>query len=153
MFLEIESITDNKFIFDFESHIIRSDVPGALFLFAQQHAYPNVLRLGCLQRLANGRKRVTAIENIIQDQNISTRDIREGDLLENDLAAGLRISVITRHAQTLQLQAKWNSTKQVSDKHQTPVQDCDHRQFAIAKIAGNLRGDFIQAPVNRRLIK
>ena len=61
------------------------------------------------------------VQNIIQYQNISAPDMRERDLsatrrtrrgeLENDLAAGLRFSVITRHAQAIQLQGKRNSAK------------------------------------------
>src|SRR4030095_9719549 len=123
---EIESVTDYKFVFDFEPNIIRLDFPGALFLFAQQHAYPNALRPCRFQRFANRCERVTAIQNIIQDQNIAAHDIGKGDLLENDLSAGLRFAVITGHAQTLQLQGKRNSWKQVSHEHQAPVQHCDH---------------------------
>src|SRR5438874_9746707 len=84
--------------------------------------------LAVSKSLANSCKRKTTVQNIIQDQNISALEIRERDLsatgrtrrgeLENDLAAGLRFSVITRHAQAIQLQGKRNSAKQVGHEHQ-----------------------------------
>src|SRR5262249_54046542 len=133
---EIEPVTDHKFVLYLETNIICFDLPGALFLFAQQHTGANTLWLCRSQCFANRRERVTAIENIIQDQNILIRDLGERDLsatgrtrfgdFESDLAAGLRLSVIAGHAEAIQLQGKRNSAKQVSDKHQTPVQHCDH---------------------------
>src|SRR5438552_2834269 len=74
-FPEIEPVADYKFVFDFEPNIICIQLSGALFPFAQQHACPNAVRSGCFQSLANGCKRETAVQNIIQNQNISVDDI------------------------------------------------------------------------------
>src|SRR5436190_1033711 len=74
-FPEVEPVADYKFVFDFEPNIICIHLAGPLFLFAQQHACPNAMRSGCFQSLANGCKRETAVQNIIQNQNISADDI------------------------------------------------------------------------------
>src|SRR6476620_6017850 len=77
---EVEAVTDDKFIVDWEADIIRINVSRALFPFAQQHTDPNAAWLGGFQFFANSRERVTGIQNIIQNQNVSAAYIGVGEL-------------------------------------------------------------------------
>ena len=68
---QIEAVTDDKLIVDFEADVIRINVPRAPFPFAQQHTDPNAAWFGHIQFSANGCQRLAGIQNIIQNQNVS----------------------------------------------------------------------------------
>src|SRR5437588_4633869 len=110
-FPKIEPVTHDKFVFDFESNIICVDTSSALFLLAQQHTHPHAARLGRFQLLTNCCQCVTAIQNIVHDQNISVGHIRKRKLFENYFAARLRFSMVTRGAEKLQFERQWNLPK------------------------------------------
>src|SRR5262249_38388776 len=100
-----------------------------------------------------GGERVTTIQNVVEDQNVPTLHVGRSDLFENDFSTGLGFAVITGHAEAIELERQRNSTKQISHKHQTAVQNCDDGQLTVAIIARNFGRDLVQPAQNGGLIK
>src|SRR2546423_12031273 len=149
----VESVADHELILDFEAEIVGIDGPRPLFLFTQEHANANAARLRRFQFLPDGGQSVTAIEDVIQDQNMSILHVWQGDLLKDDFATRLRLAVITGHAQTIEPQWQWNTPHQIGHENETPVQDGDDGEFFSAVIFRDLGRDFVQPPEDCRFIK
>ena len=92
---EIKAVTDDEFIFDIESDIIGIDMAGALFLFVEQNTNADAARIGAFQFLPNGGECVAAVEDVVENENMSIFHVRQRDLLENHFASGLSFPVIT----------------------------------------------------------
>ena len=79
--------------------------------------------------------------------------VRRRDLFKNDFATGLRFTVITGDAKAIELERQRNSPEQIGHEHQTAVQHRNNRQLFVLISFGDLRGDLIESPMNRQLIK
>lgn len=152
-FVVVESVTDYEFVFNFKPEIVGIDFALALFLFTQEHTDFDAARSCGFKFLADGRQRVSAVEDVVENKDMSILHVRQRDLFKDHLAAGLRFSVITGDAEAIQLQRKRNPPEQIGHEHQAAVQDRDHSQFFSGVIFRNLGGDFVQPPKNRRLIE
>src|SRR2546423_2527460 len=109
----VEPVTDDEFVLDFKAEIIGVHRAVARFLFTEEHTDFHAERSGGFELLANGRERVTAIEDVVENQNMSIFYVRRRDLFENDFAAGLRFSVVTGETQAIELQRERNSQLQI----------------------------------------
>src|SRR6516162_10008386 len=79
---EIESVTDHEFVFDLEPHVIGVHMSRPALLLAQEYADFNAAWIGRLQFVSNGGERVTAVENVVEDENMAPDHIRQRDLFE-----------------------------------------------------------------------
>ena len=62
-----------------------------------------------LKFLANRGQGMPAVENVIENENMSIFHVRRRDLLKNHLSTGLSFPVITRDAQAIQAQRQLDS--------------------------------------------
>ena len=129
------------------------DRAGALLLLTQKHADLDRARSGGFEPFLNRGQRIPAVEDVIQDQNMSILHVRQRDLFEDYFPTGLRFSVIARDAQAIEAQRQLNPPHQISHENKAAIQNGDDRQFFIAIIFRDLRRDFVQALQNRRLVK
>ncbi len=98
----VEAVTNHELVFDLKPEIVRIDVTRAAFPFTQKHTDPDTARSRGLQPFANRSQGMPAIEDVVENQDMSIFHVRRRDLIEYDFAAGLRFAVITRHAQTIE---------------------------------------------------
>src|SRR5262245_17823583 len=84
--------------------------------------------------------RVAAIENVIEEQDMSSVDIREGGVIEFDPSCRYRASVVAHHTKTIEAQREWNSSEKIRHKYEAAVQHGKHTQLFTSIVLGNFSG-------------
>src|SRR5262249_19734467 len=81
-FVVVEPVADHEFVFDLKAKIISVDLSRAPLLLAQEHADANAARSRRFEFLPNGGERVSAVENVVQNENVSIFHVRRRNLFE-----------------------------------------------------------------------
>jgi hypothetical protein len=95
----------------------------------------------------------TAVEDIVEDQNVAGVDVGQRMLIEGDRTAALGAAVIACDAEGIELERQRNPSEEVGHEHQRAVQYGDDGELLAAIVLGDLRGELIETGENGLLVK
>src|SRR4029078_8961018 len=95
----------------------------------------------------------SAVENVVEQQDVPASHVRLRNLPEDYFAAGLQSAMVTGDAQTIEAQRQGNAPQQIGHEHEAAIENRDHRQLAVAIVCRNLGCNLIQSLHDRRLVE
>src|SRR5262249_8926421 len=105
------------------------------------------------QLVADRRERDTAVENVVENEDVSASYVGQGDLLEDHFTSGGGLAIIAGHAQAIQLQGQRDAAKQIGHENKAAVEDGDDGQFAAFVFGYDIPSKLIEPAQDSRLIE
>ena len=149
----IEAITDDEFVTDGEPDVIGFHRAQSRLQFAQENADFHAQGPLGFQLVADRRERDAAVENVVENEDMSSSHVGQGDLLEDHFTSGGGLAIIAGHAQAIQLQGQRDAPKQIGHENKAAIEDGDDGQFAAFVFGCDIPGKLIEPAKNGRLIE
>ena len=88
---------------------------------------------------------VPGVQDVVQNEDVPAREIRQGVLEKGDAAAAFRAAVVAGHAQAFKPQGKRDAPQQIGGKDQAAIEDRQNRKRLVGVKRGDLSRKRIQA--------
>ena len=145
-FGEIQSVTDNEFVRDFEADEIRLELDLATGLFIEEDAAPQAGGPQLFGDFENPRESFSSVEDVIDDQNVTIGDIERKIGEDLRRADGFRFCAVAGNADTIETHGIVDFTHEIGGEHDRAVDQGDDGELTAAVEALDITSELVNAP-------
>ena len=143
-FVVIKPITDDKFVGNVKADVFRFNRPLAADILSKKDADLEAQRAAFRgETFANDVQRHAAVEDVVENQNMTATSVGELSLAKVYLAGALG-AVIARYTQAIDLKVQGDPAKEVRHENEAAIQNSNNGEVLSTVVLRDFAGEFIK---------